>query len=94
MFVDFGLRVENHKKFVQRGTRGLHSVIELRELLHRVEQTRQQQHECNNGAKCDGATVCEPATNADHKGTRKNTRKFDEGEIPSRHSHALFVRSE
>jgi len=93
-FVDFGSGVENREQLVQcRGCR-LHSVVQLRQLLHRVEQAREQQDECDNGAERHGVSVHEPTADADHERRGDHAGEFDQAEVPRADANAAHVAVE
>ena len=94
MFVDFGFCIQNLKQLVQRCSGTLHRVVQLRQLLHRVEEAGEQKRECNDRAQSDVAAMHQPAADADHERASEHAAKLDECEVPRTNAHAAFVALE
>ena len=84
--------VEQAEELVEAGGGGLHRVEQLAELLHRLEEVRQQEHERDDGAERHLALVHEPSTDADDRRGRGDAGELDEREVPHRDAHRLHVR--
>ena len=85
-------RVEQAEQLVEARRGGLHRVEQLAELLHGLEEVRQQQHERDDGAERDLSLVHEPSADADDRRGRGDAGELDQREVPHRDSHGLHVR--
>ena len=80
------------EQLVERRRRRLHRVVQLRQLLDRLEQLGEQQHDGDDRADRDVAAVDEPAADADRQAGREDAERLDQPEVPRRHPHAVHVR--
>ena len=67
-------------------------VVELRELLHRLEELGEEQHGGDDDADLDLASGVQPTADADDDRRCEHPGRFDETEVPGRHLHAVDVR--
>ena len=84
--------VEQGEQLVQRGARRLHRVVELAELLDRLEQVVEVQHEREHGADRDDRLVDEQPADADDHRDAEHAGELDEREVLRRDAHRLEVR--
>ncbi len=85
-------RVEHAEDLAERRGRRLHRVVELAELVDRLEEAVQPQHERGDGADGHDTTRREPtAVPDDHRGAR-DTRVLDDREVLRRDANGVHVR--
>ncbi len=89
--VHVGDGVDEREQLVERRRRRLHRVVELAQLLHRLEHVRQQQHEGRHRAERHPVDVDEPAADAHDHRRRQDARELDEPEVPGADPHAVHV---
>ena len=89
---DLRLLVEQVVDLVQRGRRGEERPVELRELLHRVEEVLDVEHEGEERSDLDGALEVEVAAVAEHDRERDGREQVDEREVPAAQDDRLLVR--
>ncbi len=89
---DLGLLVEQVGDLVERRDRGEERVVELRQLLHRVEEVRQVAEERDERADRDLAVEREPAAVAEHDRGRGRREEVDEREVDAAQDDRLHVR--
>ncbi len=82
--IDLWLGVEDLEHLVERGRGRLDRVVELRQLLHRLEQARQQQHDGDHGADRHLPVLRQPASCADRDRRGEHTAELDHAEVPGR----------
>ena len=75
------LLVEQAHDLVQRRRRREERAVELRELLHRVEEVLDVEHEGEEGADLDVALEVEVAAVAEHDRERNRREQVDEREV-------------
>ena len=76
---DLGLLVEHLDDLVERGRCGEERVVELRELLHRVEEVREVEEEREQRADRDLVVDEQVAAEAEHDRRRERERKSTAG---------------
>ena len=89
---DVRLLVENGGDPIERGGRGEEGVVELRQLLHGVEEVREVERERQQ--RSDGHLVLddEPASDAEHDRRRDGREDVDGREVEAVQDHGLVVR--
>ncbi len=90
--IDGAVGVEQPEDLVQRGARGLDRVVELAELLDRLEQAVQVEHEREHGADGDDPLVDEEPAHADDDRDAEDAGELDEREVLGRDADGLEVR--
>ena len=83
--------VEQVEELVQRRARRLHDVVLLAQLLDRLEQVVEVQHEGGNGADGDDALLGEVAPEADDPRGRGDAEPLHEREVPGGDAEGLDV---
>ena len=81
--------VEDAEEFVQRRGRRLQRVVELGQLLHRVEQVRHEQHERDDRSERHRVAMHEPAAETHEQCGRDDPGELDETEVARRDPHAV-----
>ena len=88
---DLGLLVHHVHDLVQRGDGSQERVVELGELLDRVEEVRQVEQECQQRPFRDRALEVEVAAVAQHHGGRGGREEVDEREVEAVRDDGLLV---
>ena len=88
---DVGLGVEDAEQLVERRRRRLHRVVQLRQLLHGLEQLGEEQHGSDHRADRDVAPVHQPAADADDQRRGEDPTRLDQAEIPGGDLDAVDV---
>ena len=81
------LGVEHGEDVVERGRRRQERLVELRELLHRVEEVRQEPDEDEEAARRQVALEHQRAAVAEHHGHRERREQVDVREVDRRGDH-------
>ena len=89
---DLGLLVEDGDDPVERGGRGEERVVELRELLHRVEEVREVEREGEQRPDREAPVDDERAAEAEHDRRRDRREHVDGGEVEAVQDDRLVVR--
>jgi hypothetical protein len=84
-------RVQQVVQLAQRRSGRLQRVEELAQLLHRLEEVREIEHEGGHGAEGDGTAVHHPAAEVDDGGGAHDAGALDHGEVPDRDPHRVHV---
>ena len=87
-----GLLVEHVDDLVQCGRGREESAVQLRELLHRVEEVLHVEHEGEQRSQRDRALEVEVAAVAEHHGERDRREQVDEREVEPVEDDRLHVR--
>ena len=87
-----GLLVHHVHDLVQRGDGGEERVVQLRELLHRVEEVRQVEHEGEQRPDQDLVVEEEVAAEPEDDRDRNRREKVDEREVQAVQDDGLLVR--
>ena len=90
--LDLGHLVEHVRDLVERCDRGEERVVELRELLHGVEEVRQVAEERDEDPDRHLTVEHEPAAVAEHDCGRSRREEVDEREIEPAEDDGLHVR--
>ena len=80
------------KSFFERGARRLHDVVLLAELLHRLEQVVEVQHERGDRTDGDDALIGEVSAQPDHAHDGDDADAFHEREVAGRDAQRRQVR--
>ena len=89
---DVRLLVEHDGDPVERGRRREERVVQLRQLLDRVEEVREVERECQQRADGHLALDHEPAADAEHDRGRDRREDVDGREVEPVQDHRLVVR--
>ena len=92
LVADLGLLVHHVHDLVERGDGCQERVVELRELLHRVEEVRQVEDEGEQRADGQAAPEDEIPAVADHDRGCERRQEIDEREVEAVQDDCLLVR--
>jgi len=91
VLIDVGLGVEDREHLVEGSRRRLHRVVQLGELLDRLEQAGEQQHDRDHRADRHRTPRHQPTARRETEGGSYDTGQFDQTEVPGRHANAVQV---